>query len=548
MTKKQQTTITLLSIVIMALLLLLSRRLALRFDLTASKAYTLSPVSRNLGNEIEETLRITYYRSAKLLSLYPEPLEIADFLREYEKRSAGKIQVTVKDPGQGEDAERFGLVPQQLQNVEQDQASFSIIYSGLVIEYLDRYETLPFVFSLDTLEYDVTSRIRTLISGKRRELGIMTPENQKDWNEYYGPFRDALTQSGFIPLPLRSGAEIPDTLPALVVLGGVEELDETDLYRIDRYIQLGGSVLFAVEGVEVNLSGSWDARLKTDRGLLAMLSSYGVTVGPSLVMDAAALPLPYRDPYTQRQQSIAYPFWVGVLETQGNPDHPITARFAGVDLYWASPLTLSPPGTVKGEILFTSTNEAWLMTRDFAVNPQPGLSFGGDETEKSQRILAAALEGRFPSWFAGKEIPQLPEAGQWTEDNVWQEEESGSPEGLPEGLPAMPLETKPARIIVIGDADMGSFLVQVTQRYQSLNLNFLLQTADWLGKDDDIVGIRNRSGGSGRLDRISDEGRRFGMMSFSRILNIFLVPILIIIYGAARLLKRKYKKEQDHAL
>jgi ABC-type uncharacterized transport system involved in gliding motility auxiliary subunit len=547
MTKKQHTTITWLSILIMALLLLLSRRLWVRMDMTLTKAYTLSQASRNLHNEIEETLRITYYLSSKLLSIDPAPSEITDMLREYEARSRGKIKVTVKDPGKDpSDAERYGLYSQQLQNIEQGEASFSVVYSGVVIEYLNRYEALPWVFSLDTLEYDVTSRIRSLVNGKRRELGIITPEYQKSWSEYYNFFGQTLAQGGFHILQLRAGEEIPDTLPALFVLGGAEELDETALYRIDRYIQLGGRVFFAVESVDVDFVNTWQGRLKNDKGLLAMISFYGATVGQSLVLDRASLLLPFRDPMNQQLRMVRYAPWVGVMEDRGNKTHPLTSGFAGVDLFWACPLTLTLPesGKVKGEALFTSSPEAWLMTDDFTLRPDQSAMFayGADET-RGEKILAAALEGKFPSWFAGVDKPDSPKSPDAdTEED--QEDDFSAAEELPD-MPAMP---KDSRIIVIGDSDIAGSLIQYTQGQQSINLNFLLQAADWLGNDDDIVGIRNRKSGTGRLDRITDDDKREGAMKFSRILNVFLVPIAIIVFGISRLVKRNRRKELDHGL
>jgi ABC-type uncharacterized transport system involved in gliding motility auxiliary subunit len=542
MTRKQQKLITFLSLVIMALLVLLSRRIWFRVDLTGAKAYTLSPVSRNLRNEIGEDLRITYYLSNKLRSLDPAPGEISDVLREYEERSRGKIRLSVRDPGKNpQEAERFGLTAQPLQNVEQNEASFSMVYSGIVIEYLDKYEVLPWVFSLDTLEYDVTSRIRSLVSGKRRELGVMACEPRKDWNEYYGYMNQALVQSGFSVLQIRPGEEIPDTLPLIMVLGGAEELDEYALYRLDRYIQLGGRVLFAVETVDVDLFNTWEARLKNDKGLFAMISEYGATLGPGLVLDQAALPMPYQDPLTRQTRTIRYAPWVGVLSAFSNPNHSLTSRFGGVDLYWASPITLTLPesGSVKGETLFTSTPQAWLMTRDFGVRPEDNALFTVEQEETSgEKILAVALEGRFPSWFAAKGKPAR-ETGEW-EGDEW--------ESVPEELPDMPAAPRDSRIVVVGDSDIGSFLMQYTQPNQSLNLNFLLQAADWLGNDDDIVGIRNRKDGSGRLDRINDEIQRAGIMTFSRILNIAILPLLIIVFGALRLYRRKHRKEQDHVL
>ena len=544
MTRNQHTVITSLSIVIMVLLILLSRRLWVRLDMTSNKAYTLSPASRNLHNEIEETMRITYYLSNKLLSIDPTPSEITDILREYEARSRGKIKVTVKDPGKDpSDAERYGLYSQQLQNIEQGEASFSVVYSGIVIEYLTRFEALPWVFSLDTLEYDITSRIRSLVNGKQRELGIIAPEYQKSWNEYYNFFNQTLTQAGFTVLQLRPGEEIPDTLPALFVLGGAEELDETALYRIDRYIQLGGRVFFAVESVDVDFVNTWQGRLKNDKGLLAMISFYGATVGPSLVLDKASLLLPFRDPTNQQFRMIRYAPWVGVMEDRGNKTHPLTSRFAGVDLFWTCPLTLTLPesGEVKGQALFTSSPEAWLMTNNFTLRPDQSamFAFGAEET-KGEKILAVALEGKFPSWFAGVEKPGSKKSQ--SEDD--QEDDFSSAEELPD----MPAATRDSRIIVVGDSDIAGSLIQYTQSQQSINLNFLLQTADWLGNDDDIVGIRNRSSGTGRLDRITDDESRASLMKFSRILNVYIVPIAIIIFGIYRLVKRNRRKELDHGL
>jgi len=530
MTKKQQTTITLLSAAILLLFLLLSRRLWVRLDLTSNKAYTLSPASRNLHKEIEEDLRITYFISNKLLSVDPTPSEITDILREYEARSRGKIKVTVKDPGKDPvEAERYGLYPQQLQNVEQGEASFSVIYSGIVIEYLNRNDVLPWVFSLDTLEYDITSRIRALITDKRRELGVLAPEFRKNWDEYFNFLNQTLAQAGFSVLQIRSGEEIPDTLPVLFVFGGAEELDERALYRIDRYIQLGGRVFFGLESVDVDYKSNWTGWLKKDKGLLALVSWYGATVGQSLVLDRAAVPLPFRDS-NNYVRLIRYAPWVSVMENNGNTNHPLTSGFSGVDLFWVSPLTLTLPEseTVTGEVLFTSSPEAWLMTENFNLGPDQNefFSFGAEET-RGEKILAVALEGRFPSWYADLGKPE----------SRYEEEEE---------LPDMPAEPKESRIIVVGDSDMGGELIQYTQG-QQLNLNFLLQAADWLGNDDDIVGIRKRSGG-GRLDRITDGEKRAGMMRFSQTFNVIVVPLLIILFGITRLVKRNRKKEQDHAI
>lgn len=503
----------------MFLLLLLSGRIWTRLDLSAGRLNTLSKVSRNLYSEIEDTVRITYYCSGRLASVFHAPAEIADLLQEYAARSRGKIQVSVKDPSPDylDDMERFGLLSQSLPNVGKGELSVTTVYSGLVIEYLNKVEVIPWITETGTLEYDVTSRIRALAGGRKREVGVMTPDPQKTLADYYEIFQQVFAGAGIGLTPIGPGGEIPDTLPALFVFGGVESLGEYELYRIDRYIRLGGRVLFAVEGVDVLINQTLDARPLEDRGLLAMLASYGAVVGRSLVLDKSALVMPYND--MNGQLALArYPFWVGVLGENGNKESALTSGFGGVDLFWASPITLALPenGAVEGEVLFSSTSEAWLMTRDFllGIDKSPAWTAEAEETTGA-KTLGVSLSGLFPSWF---------------------KEAKPDAEGRPP-LPDMPEEAKKGRVVVIGDSEMASFMVRFAQGQN--NFDFLLQAADWLGNDGDIVGIRNRSANTGRLDRISDDAKRLSAMNFAIILNVVIVPLLVLVFGAVRVLNRR---------
>jgi ABC-type uncharacterized transport system involved in gliding motility auxiliary subunit len=524
MTKRQTNVITILSLAAIVLGILISQRLWFRLDLTKNKAYTISPVSRSLSAEIPDQVRITYYLSDKLASVHPIPGEIEDLLREYATYSRGKIRLTVRDPlkaGLTQEVEALGILPQQIQVVEQDQANFTMVYTGIVIEYLDQMDVIPVVFSLDTLEYDLTSRIRALLRGTQREAGFLVGDSGKQWSRDYNFLNQAFVQAGFRVRTLSPGEEIPDALPTLFVLGGVEDLDEWALYRIDRYIQGGGKVLFALEGVFVDENNGLESRVLVDKGLLSMVSFYGATVKPELALDRSALSLSYQstDPSGSRAyRIIRYPLWIGVLAQNGNSAHPVSSGFNGVDLYWASPIELNPPSGVEGVPLFSSTPDAWVQTRNFTANPEMSYQFQQEmDTTRGAKILGAALSGKFPSWFAGVPKPVR--------------------EGSEEELPDMPAEPKESRIIVIGDSDMASTLVQYTRSDQ--NFTFLLKAADWLGNDDDIIGIRSRAPLSGRLDTIADPVKRISAMRFARILNVVIIPLVVIILGILRSLQRR---------
>jgi hypothetical protein len=184
---------------------------------------------------------------------------------------------------------------------------------------------------------------------------------------------------------------------------------------------------------------------------------------------------------------------------------------------------LNPPPGVEGTILFTSTPEAWLQTRNFQVSPDMSAAFAMEmEETKGTKVLAVTLAGKFPSWFADKGKPVR--------------------EGSSEELPDPVGEAGDARIVVIGDTDMASLMFT---RNRQPDLDFLIKAADWLCNDDDIIGIRNRSILAGRLEKISDPEKRVAAMYFARALNVIVVPLAVIIAGLLIALRRRRAVKED---
>jgi ABC-type uncharacterized transport system involved in gliding motility auxiliary subunit len=452
-----------------------------------------------------------------LKSVIPAPGEIEDTLREYAAYSKGKIRVTVRDPLKANlvtTVEELGLQPRQVQTVDQDQASLVTVYSGIVIEYLDKIEVLPWVISTDTLEYDLTSRIRSMVNDVERRLGVIVGDSFRQWREDFGYLNQAFAEAGYRVRLISPGDEIPDNLPAVFIFGGVEDLDDWALYRIDRYIQQGGRALFAAKGVYIDtLRGSIEARHQEDKGLLEMLASYGVIIRPELALDRNALTLQYqtRMPSGAVQfRIVRYPLWIGVTQDNGNSQHPVSANFSGLDLYWPSPLELHITDNVQAVPLFTSSPEAWLMREEFNTNPEASYFFEKDAAAtRGKKDLGASLTGEFPSFFRGSPKPAR--------------------EGSDEELPDMPQKAAPSRMIVVGDTDFATNMINASNARQ--NLDFLLRAADWLVSDDDIIGIRSKQPHSGRLDKIFDPGRRAAAMRFAQVVNVGIIPLLVIAFG-----------------
>ncbi|MCL2374606.1 MAG: GldG family protein, partial [Treponema sp.] len=415
MSQNQAKVLALLGAVIFILAFLISGRLWFRIDMTYNNIFTISYVSRNLHREITDQVTITYFVSDRLVLAHPMPSSIADLLREYAAHSRGRIRIVQRDPARANlvrSVEDLGILPWQIPVIENNEPSAATVYSGILIEYLDRAAVIPLVFSLYTLEYDLSSRIRALVRNAPRELGVIVADAHLQWHSDFSLLNRELFMAGFNVRPLSPGEQIPDALPALFVLGGAEDLAEFDLYLIDRYITGGGNALFAASGVFVDSRGSLEARFMHDGGLFALLANYGVLLRNALVLDDAALNLTFQahDGGGAEIRSVRYPHWIAVQEDRSNPNHRITSRFAGLDLYWASPLELIPPAGVSAEFLFLSTPQAWLQADKFVTDPGM-VSFFEDERRETQGtwVLSAALSGIFPRAFEGADlIPQDP--------------------------------------------------------------------------------------------------------------------------------------------
>lgn len=156
----------------------------LRLDLTASKEYTLSQVSKDLLRNLQEPLLIRGYISEKTHPLLaPLVPQIRDLLREYEIASGGKVTAEVVDPLEDPQIETeanqtYGIRPTPFQVAGRYEASVINSYFDILIRYGDQSEVLSFrdlieVISspqgvdvrLRNLEYDLTSSVKKVVFG-----------------------------------------------------------------------------------------------------------------------------------------------------------------------------------------------------------------------------------------------------------------------------------------------------------------------------------------------------------------------------------------------
>jgi gliding-associated putative ABC transporter substrate-binding component GldG len=518
--RREQLITGLLVIVVLILGIIDAQAFFLRLDASRNRMFSISDVSKKIARNLPDNMSITYYVSDKLASRYPFPLQIKDMLGEYATYSGGKISLSVVDPVSSKtpvQPESLGIQGRQMQVIEKQEMNLATVYSGIVIRYLDKMESLAFVQDVTSLEYEVSAKIKTLLTGKSITLGILLGDSRRSLENDYSYMMQEL-QNQFTVQPIQKGQDIPLGLSALFVIGNMD-LDEYDLYAVDQYIMSGGKVLFAVDSVDVDLTQQLQAQKIQNTAIFDMLAAYGARVRPELVLDTSNKTVTFR--YTQAQiMRVNYPLWIAVTARTVAKDNPITARFAGLDLYWPCPLEMIPRQGITERPLISTTADAWVMTDRFETNPmlaqQPQVQ---DTSQRGQRILALTLSGAFTSWFKDRPTParagEKPKAATVT----------SSPD---------------TRLVVIGDADFATNLIENTQA--GYNLSFISNCAQWLGMEDELLAIKTRSEVDVRLNAIADPARKSRAMLSAQVINVAVIPLLVAVYGSIRLIIRRRKK------
>ncbi|MEM5776067.1 MAG: GldG family protein, partial [Anaerolineaceae bacterium] len=156
----------------------------LRLDLTESKEYTISQVTKDLLTNLDEPLLIRAYISEDTHPLLaPLGSRVADMIREYEIASNGMVTAEVLDPLKDPEAEAeandtYGIDPSPFQVTGKNETSIINSYFDILIRYGDQSVVLGYQdlieitqtaesidVKLRNLEYDLDKAIKKVLYG-----------------------------------------------------------------------------------------------------------------------------------------------------------------------------------------------------------------------------------------------------------------------------------------------------------------------------------------------------------------------------------------------
>ncbi len=422
-------------------------------------------------------------------------------------KSGGKLAYEQVDPLEDRDlqvklAEEYGIQPLAV-----DLFGREVFYTAMVLEMGDKVQIVQprGGMSENDLETALDSAIRRAVPGNLKSVAIFTedpepvqqdprlppqyqqPQPQPD----YQLVQDALGAELEIEEVSLADGYVPEGVDVLVV-AKPGTLSDKQKFALDQYLMRGGAVIALAGRYTVSADQYGLSAAEQDGGLFDMLTHWGVRVGEGLVMDPynASFPLPVeKNVGGFRMRSVEYldyPFFADIRPDGFARGHAALAGLPNVTTPWASPLSIDEQGEgVVAEALLHSSSESWVqhsssILPDFATYPQTGF---GREGEPEARIVAAAAQGGFPSWFADKPSPV------WDDVAEGEGEVDRSGRTLDKALPD-------ARLVVIGSSELASDVMislaqQMGGEVHRSNLMLLLNLIDWCTEDTDLLEIRS---------------------------------------------------------
>lgn len=456
--------------------------------------------------------------------------DLTELLDELQQDSEGKLKVQFTDPDAdgGKVAEqlhqKFGFGPQIASLFDPTPFWF---YMVLESDGESLQVPLPETLDRASLERSLNAALQRLTPGALKTVAFVKPQSFGPGSQNYSDLEQVLGENVRIKESDLKNGQAPEDADLLLVMAP-KDLDDKQLFAIDQFLMQGGSVVLASSPFDVQTRGNLSAS-KQKSGLEDWLSHHGIRIGDTMVLDSqnAALPVPterYIGGIALREiHMLPYPHFPDLRGDSLNQEHPITASLGQLTLNWASPVYLDEEKNKERKVieLLHSSANSWVsdsinLVPDYEAHPDTGFAVQG---ERKPQLLAVAVEGRFDSFFRGKDSP-LAAAAQSEENRSDETDEAQTDsesvdESDSEARITGVIERSPdsARLILVASNTFASDAA-IDLASQGLNtlytkpLDFMQNAIDWSLEDPGLLTLRGRTQLARTLDPMSESEQK----------------------------------------
>ena len=274
----------LLLFIILFLLNAISRNWFFRWDLTDNNMYSLSSSSEAVVEQVDDLLTMKVYFSDDLPGEYANNRRyLQDILEEYEALSDGNIRFEFFRPEDDknieQEAQKAGVMPVQMQVVENDKMEVKRVLMGMVILYEDKKEVLPVIQTTTGLEYEITSKIKKLVEINKPMVGIAQFEGQAS---QFTNIQNLLNQR-YTVQTVNLAEQIPVGLTAMLMSGVSDSLSLTEYDNLKNYLDNGGNLFLTQTKIKTNLQVQQAFPIQSN--IFDLTKEYGFLIDENLVTD-----------------------------------------------------------------------------------------------------------------------------------------------------------------------------------------------------------------------------------------------------------------------
>ncbi|MDB5233147.1 MAG: gliding motility-associated transporter substrate-binding protein GldG, partial [Hymenobacter sp.] len=411
----------------------IAQRLFFRLDLTEEKRYTMSPATKTLLRDLKQPVTITVYLTGDFPPAFRRLEQgVRETLTEFQVYGGANLNYIFIDPSAGStEAARNafyttlfkkGLKPTNLGATENGKRVEKIIFPYAVVSVGGKDKPVLLLRgnqaapadvrlnqSIEGLEYELASTIRTMVPALRKRIGVVEGHGELTnvqagdmlgtWQQQYDVFRVTLSKVKDL-----------SALDAIVVAQPKTPYSEDDKFKLDQFITQGGRAMFFVDALRVDLDSVArnGVALATPYNLNLddLFFKYGLRLNQNLLLDLNSGQIPLVTGMDGNKPKIEpMPWQLYPLINKFNP-HPISRNLDAVYLKFVGNLdTVKATGIRKTALMTTSRYTRVLPApvpinfNDARLEPIPKMY------QKGFQPVAYLLEGQFTSLFANRARP-----------------------------------------------------------------------------------------------------------------------------------------------
>ncbi len=457
-----------------------------RWDLTEDQLYSVSLATLKIIETLPEPVQLTLFfsseQSSALVLLRSYTRRVEALLREYERRSLGKVKFTIVDPApfssEEDQARTYGLQALPIGTAE------APVYFGLVAaSKADHWQSIP-LLSLDEqnfLEYDISRLLQTLSAEHKPALGLISTlpltggfDLQARRERAPWVMVDEIAKAFEVQALSSEVQRIPDEVKVLMLVHP-KRLARDTLLAIDQFVLRGGRLLVFVDPYSEQDPGElyFGIPSKDKASTLAPLfNAWGLRLRAGAVVADGEYGQYVNLP--GQEKPVWQPTALTLQAEAVNQQDVVTAGLTGINLTTVGALEpLEGARTRFTPLLRSSANATSLPTSRLDHLPDPAELARTLESSGERFTFAARIEGPARSAYV--------KAGQAT--------------------PGELSEAASIQVIAVADTDLlgdGAW-VERQQRHGQVvampwadNGHFVLNALDNLSGSDELISLRSR--------------------------------------------------------